>query len=222
MKTFVRYCIAYLPQFIKKARVTYGINQVTAIRGSSANFIQNAAYDFSQTDLYERFTSYNLENEWWNNGPSCNFSCYTSILQTMNATAKNITPEIITETYIGWFQNPVGQDLQQANTLVSLLDRILIHDYQSSPGFNYLLNRTLYLSEAANSQNRTIDLIVIFSAEYMFMFNYFDVNGQNQTFEDAYQVVLNQFNAASFPYKANVQLIGYQIYAFNWTIAARP
>jgi hypothetical protein len=140
----------------------------------------------------------------------------------MNQLAKNATPPITTEIYMGWFQNPQGQAFQQANILEGLLDRILIHDYQTSPSFGYLQNRTTYLGEAANSQNRTIDLIVIFSAEYSFMNSYFNVSSQNHTFEDAYQTVLNQFNTASFNCKANVRLIGYQIYAYSYAIAARP
>jgi hypothetical protein len=91
---------ANLSQFIEKARIKYGINQVAAVRGTSANFIQNANCDSSQTDLNKRFTVYNLENEWWNTCSGCNFSVYTTILQTMNQLAKSATPPITTEIYM--------------------------------------------------------------------------------------------------------------------------
>lgn len=211
-----------LAQFIRKARVTYGIGQVAAVRGTSANFTQNANYDASRADLNERFTTYNLENEWWNNGPSCDFSCYTSILKDMSTKARAASPRITTEAYIGWFQNPPGQDLQQAKTLVRSLDRILVHDYRTAPEFGYMQSRLSYIGKAAQSLNRVMDVIVLFSAEPEFMQNYFSVAGQNHPFEDAYTDIVNQFNAASFSGKNNVRIIGYQIFDYSFAKQARP
>lgn len=214
--------VVQLAQFIQKARITFNINQIAAVRGTSANFIQNAQYDSSRTDLNERFSVYNLENEWWNNGPACNFSCYTSILQTMATNAKNATPSITTEAYIGWFKNPDGQELNQANTLVNLLDRIMVHDYRKFPQLSYMTSRLSFLGQAAQSQNRTMDVIVIFSAEPDFMYDYFNVTSQNHPFEDAYVDILSQFNATSFDFKDYVQLIGYQIFDYSYAQMARP
>lgn len=211
-----------LARFIRKARVTHGISQVAAVRGSSANFTQTAGYDASRVDLNERFTAYNLENEWWNNGPSCDFSCYSSILQTMSNKARKASPLITTEAYIGWFHNPSGQDLQQAKTLVRWLDRILVHDYRTYPQFGYMQSRLSYLGKAAQSQNRVIDVIVLFSAEPEFMQDYFSVTGQNHSFADAYGDIVNQFNVATFAGKNNVRLIGYQIFDYSWVKRARP
>ncbi|QJW91204.1 hypothetical protein HNV11_18390 [Spirosoma taeanense] len=211
-----------LARFIQKARLTYGIGQVAAVRGTSANFTQNAGYDASRGDLNERFTTYNLENEWWNNGPACDFSCYTSILQSMSNKARNASPRITSEAYIGWFLNPSGQDLQQAKTLVRWLDRILVHDYRTYPQFGYMQSRLSYLGRAAQSQNRVIDVIVLFSAEPEFMQDYFSVSGQNHSFDEAYADIVNQFNAASFNGKNNVRLIGYQIFDYSFARQARP
>ena len=210
-----------LAQFIEKTRTTFGINQIAAVRGTSANFIQNAQYDSSQTNLNRRFSVYNLENEWWNNGPSCNFTCYTSILQTMKTTAKNQTPSITTEAYIGWFKNPDGQELNQANVLVSFLDRIMVHDYQKSPQIGYMTSRLSFLGQVAKSQNRTMDVIVIFSAEPAYMGDYFNSTSQNHSFQDAYVSILNQFDAASFDYKDYVRLIGYQIFTYSYAVMVR-
>ena len=211
-----------LALFMQKARVTYGVNQVAAVRGTAANFQQNTSYDASRTNLNERFTTYNLENEWWNNGPACDFNCYTSILQTMSNKARAASPRITTEAYIGWFQNPTGQDLQQAKTLVRWLDRILVHDYRPNPQFGYMQSRLSTIGKAAQSQNRVMDIIVLFSAEPEFMQDYYSVSGQNHSFDDAYTDIMNQFNAATFTGKSNVRLIGYQVFAYSFAKQARP
>jgi hypothetical protein len=211
-----------LALFMQKARVTYGVNQVAAVRGTAANFQQNASYDASRTNLNERFTTYNLENEWWNNGPSCNFTCYTSILQTMSNKARAASPPITTEAYIGWFQNPTGQDLQQAKTLVRWLDRILVHDYRPNPQFSYMQSRLSTIGKAAQSQNSIMDIIVLFSAEPDFMQDYFSVSGQNHSFDEAYANLVDQFNVANFSGKTNVRLIGYQVFDYSFAKQARP
>jgi hypothetical protein len=213
--------VVELVQFIQKARITFGINQIAAVRGTSANFIQNAQYDSSRTDLNERFSVYNLKNEWWNDGPVCNFTCYTSILQTMKTYAKRATLSITAEAYIGWFKNPDGQELNQANALVNFLDRIMVHDYQKSPHLSYMTSWLSFLGQAAKNQSRIMDVIVIFSAEPDFMFNYFNVTSQNNSFEDAYVDILNQFNATSFDFKDHIRLIGYQIFAYSYAYMAR-
>jgi hypothetical protein len=129
----------------------------------------------------EQFSVYKLENEWWNNDPACDFVCYTSILQTMKAKAHSAIPPITTEIYMGWFKNPEGPELAQANTLVKMLDRILVHDYRTKPDFGYMKSRLSYLGQAAHSQNKIIKIIVLFSAEHDFMENYFDVHGKKSS-----------------------------------------
>lgn len=212
-----------LARFIKKARTGgYGISQVAAVRGSAANFVQNATYDASRANLKERFTVYNLENEWWNNGPACDFGCYSGILQTMSQKALAANPKMTREAYIGWFQNPDGQELQQAGTLIQYLDRVLVHDYRTSPSFGYMQSRLSYLGQAAQQQGKVMDVIVLFSAEPDAMQNYYSVNGQNQTFDDAYDVIVAQHNAASFAGKNNIRIIGYQVFQYEWARLARP
>lgn len=210
-----------LAAFIKKARINYGIQGVAAVRGSSANFKQNANYDASRVDLNERFNVYNLENEWWNNGPSCNFNCYTTILQTMQQKADASYPKIIKEAYIGWFQNP-NKPANQAATLVQNLDRLLVHDYRTAPDFTYMQDRLSYIGQAANNKNKVFDIITIFSAEQNFMGNYFSSTGQNKSFDDAYNDLLTQFNASTFAGKSNIRMAGYQVFAYSFASAARP
>jgi hypothetical protein len=45
---------------------------------------------------------------------------------------------------------------------------------------------------------------------------------KNHPFDDAYLDILNQFNAANFDFKNNVQLIGYQVFAYTLARKARP
>lgn len=212
-----------LARFMRKARTGgYGITQIAAVRGSSANFTQNANYDKARADLNERFNVYNLENEWWNNGPSCNFGCYTNILQSMSQKALAASPDIVREAYMGWFHNPDNQELQQAKTLVKNLDRVLVHDYRTAPSFSYMQSRLSFLGRAAKSQNRVIDVIVLFSAEPDCMQNYYSVAGQNNTFDDAYAAIVAQHEAASFNGKDNIRLIGYQVFQYSLARQARP
>lgn len=212
-----------LARFMKKARTGgYGITQIAAVRGSSNNFTQNANYDNSRTDLDERFNVYNLENEWWNNGPSCNFGCYTTILQFMGQKALAANPKIIRETYMGWFHNPKNQELQQAKTLVQNLDRLMVHDYRTAPSFGYMQSRLSFLGRAARNLGRVIDIIVIFSAEPEFMQNYFSTTGQNKTFDDAYAEIVAQHNAATFDGKDHIRIVGYQIFQYSLARQARP
>jgi hypothetical protein len=212
-----------LARFVKKARTGgYGITQVAAVRGSAANFTQNAKYDAARTDPNERFNVYNVENEWWNNGPTCDFTCYTNILQMMSQKALAASPKMTREAYIGWFQNPDGQDAQQAATLIKYVDRLLVHDYRTAPSFGYMQSRLSTLGQAAQKQGKILDVIVLFSAEPDYMQNYYSVTGQNNSFDDAYASIVAQHDAASFPGKNNIRIIGYQVFQYGWASTARP
>jgi hypothetical protein len=211
-----------LARFIRKARVDYGISQVAAVRGISRDFVQMVQYDSSRTEPMERFTAYNLENEWWNNGSECNFDCYARILELMQQKARRGSPPRIREAYIGWFINPARQEAKQAGTLVRMLDRILVHAYRKVPEFEYLRERFTYLGKEAQKQNRTLDVIVLFSAEPEFMADYYQVKGKNRTFEEAYRDMVSQFEKADFEGKRNIRLIGYQLFAYSFARTARP
>ncbi|WP_247235228.1 hypothetical protein [Telluribacter sp. SYSU D00476] len=211
-----------LARFIRKARLDYGIAEIAAVRGIEQDYEQTAQYDQSRYEPSERFTAYNLENEWWNGGPDCDFGCYTRILEQMQRQARATTPPKTTEAYIGWFINPDQQEAKQARTLVRHLDRIMVHAYRKVPEFGYLRERLMYLGQEAQKQNRTLDVIVLFSAEPEFMADYYRVTDQNHTFEASYQNLVDQFTKADFDGKANIRLIGYQLFAYTFASAARP
>ncbi len=209
---------AVLGRFIRKTRLTYGISQVAAVRGSRNNFIQTNEYNASRADTNERFTVYNLEREWWNEGEDCDFACFVDHMKSMRST----TTPVMAEAYIGWFRNPVDQEAQQADTLVHWLDRIMVHTYRSTPEFGYMQSRLAHLGQAARRQNKVMDVIVLFSAEPDYMYSYYSEAGGNYTFGDAYTDILNQYNAADFEGKDNIRLVGYQVFAYTWAKAARP
>lgn len=212
-----------LAAFIKKAKTNYQIRQVAAVRGTDANFTQTISiYNDTRTDTTERFNVFNLENEWWNNGTACDFTCYTAHLKTEFNLAHAAVPPIISEEYIGWFLNPAGQDQLQADTLVKYSDRILVHDYRTAPDFGYMQSRLRFLGKAAKTQGKVISIIIIFSAEPSFMANYFDVNAQNHSFDDAYAAIVTQHNAATFTGKNNIKIIGYQLFDYSYAKAVRP
>ena len=203
--------------FIRKARTQYGITTVTACMGSASAFttiINN--YNASRTDALEKFDYANLELEWWNKAAT--FKSYLKELQGINAWGDAQKAPVPTETYIGWFQNPTGQELTQATGIVTNTDRVLVHDYQTTPTFSYMQSRLQWLGKAAKAQNKIQKVIFLFSAETTFSFNYF----VNNSFDNTYIKVLSEYQAASFTGKENLEIIGYQIFAQSEGRAARP
>jgi hypothetical protein len=212
-----------LASFVKRAKLQYGIKQVAAIRGSATGFTQTMSlYNNSRADTLERFNVLNLENEWWNNGTTCDFSCYCGDLTCMKSCSGSCSPKLIAEEYIGWLRNPAAQEAAQCSTLIANSDRILIHDYRSAPDFNYMKSRLNYLGLEAKKVSKIFPVIIIFSAENSFMGNYYSVSGLNHSFDDAYADIVSQYNAASFSGKNYINIIGYQIFAYSYAKTARP
>ncbi|MES2520546.1 MAG: hypothetical protein V4585_20700 [Bacteroidota bacterium] len=206
-----------MANFIKKAKNIYGIQTVTACMGSASAFtglINN--YNVSRIDPIEKFNYSNLELEWWNNAST--YKNYLTQLKGIKAWGDKQSTRIPTEEYIGWFKNPTGQDSTQAAGLVQNSDRILVHDYQTTPSFGYMQSRFSWVGKAAKAQNKIMPIIVIFSVEPTFSYNYFLTN----SFENAYNTIVNQFNMSSFNGKANIELIGYQVFDQSYARKARP
>jgi hypothetical protein len=209
--------IPKLAAFIKKARLSYGITSVGAVRGSGSEFSgSTCSYNSGRTDTLERFNVFNLELEWWNN--VCTFPQYTDHMKTMTASAHSSSPGIISEEYIGWLSNPAGQESAQANALVANSDRIMVHDYRIGPDAAYTLSRLDQIGQAAKAQGKKFKVIILFSVEQEFMFSYF----QKYSFAQAYADYVNQYNTKSFAGKSNIDLIGYQIFDQSLARLARP
>ncbi len=206
-----------LSTFIYKARTQYGIVGITAVMGDLngvTSLVNN--YNNSQTDNNKKFTAVNLELEWWNNVTT--WSNYYSILSSYRTWAQSKNPKLITETYIGWFKNPTGQDSIQAAGLVSKCDRILVHDYRTSPDFGYMKTRLDWIGRAAKAQGKIQNVVVIFSAEPGFMGPYLSTND----YATAYASIVSQYNAASFTGKDYINIIGWQVFCWSYAIQYRP
>jgi len=192
-----------LSNFIKRAKTKYGILEVAAVREKGTQFTgSTATYNKNMTDIDKKFNVFNLENEYWN-GMST-WTTYSSYLSTL----KNLTyiPKPKTEAYIGWFTP--GQEVKQSNKFVLCLDRILVHDYETSPNISYIQSRLQYLANSAKSQNKVMDVIILFSCESVFMGNYY----KTHTFDDSFQDIISQYQNSSITNKGNLNIIGYQIF----------
>ncbi len=208
---------ATLAAFIKKAKQQYGIKQIAAVRGSATNVIgQTASYNTSRADTTERFNYMHLELEWWNN--ACTYSNYLSQLGTIKQWGLSQSTKVYTEEYMGWFKNPTGQDSTMASGLIINSHRIFVHDYVTTPNFSYMKARLDYIGRAAKALNKTAEVIVIFSAQPSFSYNYF----LTHTFDDAYQSILTGYNSASFTGKNFVNITGYQIFDSNSARVVQP
>jgi hypothetical protein len=195
-----------LPTFIRKARAQ-GIREITAVVSNAvvATGLVDS-YNRNQPDHQSAFDNVNLELEWWNK--ACTFDQYKSYLEIIRNWGQQQRPAICNEEYIGWFKNPTVEDSLMAAALVETSDRILVHDYQENLTFSYLQPRLDWIGKAARAQGKVMPIIIIFNAKTEFMGSYFT----QHPFSDAFRSVMDEFQQAQFPGKANVRLIGYQIY----------
>ena len=206
-----------LSAFILKARSRYGIKEVTAVVSKAAT-VTGAVdqYNHSQADPRSCFDYTNLELEWWNN--ACSFREYDATLQAMKKWGDLQNPAVPNEEYIGWFKNPVGEDSLMAAALVRNSERILLHDYQHDMSFSYVQPRLEWIGKAARAQRKVMPVIIIFNAKDVYLGDFFATH----PFSDAYQFIQYEFQKAEFPGKANVRLIGYQIYNQSTARLCKP
>lgn len=221
-----------LPSFIGKCK-SEGI-RVTGICGGESSLTRMHTYNISQSDPNKRFDAYNLELEWWNGAAS--FSTYSSVLRKMQGLAKSIRPEVTVEVYIGWLK-PDEAKKAQADTLVKYCDRILVHDYRTSPSFSYMKSRLEIIGESAQKIGKVQSIMTIFSAEKKswgasndFMGNYYWIYGLDKSFNDSYVELISQYKSyfetppmspSTLP-KFWYSMDGYQIFTRRYSIIARP
>ena len=213
-----------LAAFILRAKTIYGLKEVNATRGKSSDFttyVHN--YNNSRTDTLERFNWANLEREFWNGDQSFTYS-FTQ-LQNMKNWGITQTPIVKTEQYIGWLRDSSGapsnpiREAQIADSIVLVVDRLLLHDYQPTISFSYVQPRLDILGQKAMAQGKVLDVIIIFSAENpTFSGAYFTTHD----FVDAYNIINNANNSASYSGKNGIKIIGYQIYNYSHGKLAKP
>jgi hypothetical protein len=212
-----------LASFIKKAKNTYAITEVNATGGSTANFTTNVNnYNSSRTNAIEKFNWCNLEREFWNSDQTFNYS-YTVMQQTKLWGAAQ-SPIVKIEEYIGWLRDsataPVNtiRESQIADSIVKVVDRLLIHDYQANISFSYLQPRLSILGQRGAAQSKVLDVVIIFSAEPAFSGPYFTSNN----FVNAFNIIKAANTIATYAGKANINIVGYQLFDYSEGKLVRP
>jgi hypothetical protein len=185
-----------------------------SINGSDTTYIRK--YNNSRSSSSQKITAVNLEWEWWNGATS--WTTYLATLKSYYNWTRKVSPNLCNEIYFGWFSNPSTIPATMASELVKNCDRILIHDYRSSPDVPYMQSRMDYLGDAAITQGKTKKIVVLFSAESSFMGPYYS----NNSFNDAYQSIASQYTNASFSGKSGLRIYGWQIYNYSYAKQFRP
>ncbi|MGZ3903448.1 MAG: T9SS type A sorting domain-containing protein [Bacteroidia bacterium] len=212
-----------LANFIQNAKQNYGITQVGAI-GENFFVFNNVfkVYNQQHTNPLQKFDVFNVEFEFWNIGPVSpgnyyctnylqpNYSCdtagafayYKKLIHQVDSLT-NLTG-IISETYVGWFNQ--GQAVTIANTV----DRILLHDYINnySSLYSYVQQRLQYIA----ARNSSTDVIIIFSAEPSFMGPWLSTHNTLTPFTDMQTALTNETGT----WKQYINLKGLQWFAYSF------
>jgi hypothetical protein len=212
-----------LASFIRRARQDYGIPYVGAVGETKSFFLDHIkGYNNSRSTADEKFNVFNVEFEFWTTssvepggyycvhylqeaGCNCDtsgaFGFYIKLLKSVDSLAA--TQGAISETYIGWFNQGQGQQIQ------SNVDRILLHAYRvnNSSVWSYSKTRLSYL--AAN--NQVVNVAPIFSSEPDFMGPWLEENGQ----QEAYGKYESDFENENSSWKQYINLLGYQWFNYG-------
>jgi hypothetical protein len=210
--------------FIKRGRENFGITYIGAVGESYSSFSNDIApYNLNRSDDHEKFNVFNLEFEFWTSssvnpgGYYCtqylqqaNCSCDTSggfkffIEQMHLIDSLAATQGVLSETYLGWFNQGQGSQIQQN------VDRILLHAYRTNTStlYSYSKTRLQYLA----SNNTPVEVAPIFSAEPSFMGPWLD----SHTEYDAYSQYFADYNNDNSSWKQYINLIGYQWFDYGW------
>ena len=222
---FLPYSSSYasLAEFIKKAKTGYSFIEVNATGSTVANFVTNVnSYNTARINAVERFNWCNLEREFWNGDQTFNYT-YNTIKQTKIWGATQ-SPVVKIEEYIGWLRDSVGaptnavRESQIADSIVQVVDRLLVHDYQSDISFDYVKPRLSLLGQRAAAQGKVLEIVIIFSAESVFSGPYFT----NNNFINAFTLIKTANTNATYLGKANINLVGYQLFDYSEGKRVRP
>lgn len=214
--------------FIKRARDNYGVTYVGAIGESYSSFEDKIGpFNMNRSDDHEKFNVFNLEFEFWTTssvnpgGYYCtkylqpnNCSCDTSggfryfIEQIHKIDSLANVQQVISETYLGWFNQGQASQIQQN------VDRILLHAYRTNTSslFGYSKTRLQHLA----SNNVQVDVAPIFSAEPIFMGPWLETHGQGEAFDEYFDDYTNDNSS----WKQYINIIGYQW--FDWMYLPKP
>lgn len=214
--------------FIKRAKENFGIQYVGAVGETASSFLNKIGpFNSSRSNDNERFNVFNLEFEFWTSssvnpgGYYCiqylqqaNCSCDTSggfkfFIQQMHLIdSLAAVQQVISETYLGWFNQG------QASQIQNNVDRILLHAYRTGTSslFSYSKTRLQYLA----SNNNLVDVAPIFSSEPIFMGPWLDSHSQLE----AYNKYKTDFDNDNSSWKQYINVLGY--HWFDWEYMPKP
>jgi len=210
----VRSFLSKCTQYGITTRIYVIVHYPGSVNGNDTTYIKN----FNHSCIYssQKITGINMEWEWWNGATT--WTTYKNTLKAFYNWSKRMSPELTNEVYLGWFKNPVNMELTMANEIVKYCDRIVVHDYRVAPDVGYMEERMDYLGQAAMSQGKTKKIIVLFSAEAVFMGPYFS----NNSYNTAYQSIVSQYTSSAFPGKSGLRVYGWQVYNYSYAKVWRP
>lgn len=213
-----------LANFIERAHNLFGITQIGAT-GENLWFFQNVINPYQQThaNANQRFDVYNVEFEFWNTpqvepggyycttylspaGTPCSVAGASSYWLSMIGLVNTAAHEnnAISEVYVGWFDQALATQFAHA------VDRILLHDYVTNEAalFPYISQRLQYLATGPTPTQ----VAVLFSSEPEFLGPYLQTNPITQPFD----VVDGLFNDLDASWTQNINLIGWQWFAYSF------
>jgi hypothetical protein len=202
------------------------------------------AFNLTCTSPTQRFNIFNLENEFWNyNGvspftqPGSNtalrFECGTTLdWNSQNQSIFNWGNQngIETDFYIGLLRDgksspatpPANQKLSPTTittNLVAANDRILLAAYMttlqftqsSTSAFNIIRPNLELIGTRSVAAGKVTNVAIILHGGTSYMNSYF----ASHTFQQAWTVLRNAFNASTGTWKNGINLVGYVIYGYQ-------
>ncbi len=216
-----------------------GVSQTSLIGSASYS---RASFNAGGSNSNEKLDIFNFENEFWNyegaspySSPGANGqyrfnNSSVSDWESWNSAAFNYGNQnkIITDAYIGLIRDgktntpPVSQKVPVdsiVNHLVNYTDRILLSAYMTTSQFTQSadsaydrISQNIQLIGTKSVQNNKVtNVVVMFHGGTSYMHSYFE----NNSFQQAYDVIRTSFNNAAGIWKDGVNLIGYQIYGYQ-------
>lgn len=209
-----------LAKFIAKAKTEYGISKISATHSTTKAFDECEVYNLGRNSIHEKFDVFSIENEWWQDNSECDFMCNQNLVLHIKELKKQNNDNFETEIYIGWL-DAQNNDYEEAKFLVNNLDKIAVHCYDKTPNFAYTKERLVLLATAAKELNKKPEILIIFSAEPVFMFNYFSRSNQNKDFQAAYDDFIKDLKLSNSSILSDLNFTGYKIFAYSDAILAR-
>jgi hypothetical protein len=227
---------ASLPNFIRKAKTTYSMSRVGAIRDANGTTQWQQVFDYNQNvaaSANEQFNDFNLENEFWfwpftvAHPEALPFSSTVNVLQFLRNKIDNVylqSGSWIISCYTQNYLNSSGTAVRWANPyltasiLAQYLDVYEATDYHSGAPNEPIISRggqfeqLNYLASGAFSIGKVQEFVPIISAESAFSGPWLGSNGLN-----AGEAIwtASYISDISFPHKTSLYHLGYSYFAYN-------